>query len=264
MSGRKHAAVFALIQAVLQGLPQTASGRRDGGPVAVISRRTSAPMHLLRSILCLGIACWACVDAVRAQTDGAPAPTQSASIVRGSCPGIPATPAAIQEGSRFVATYRVLADGSLASLDLETSTGIEAFDKALLDALRHCTYSPAKAGGQAVDGHGRLVLPFRSNASSQRARERVSVPGLQSCAPTAADYPRESERQREEGTTRVRFTVGADGKLKDAVVAVSSGHFRLDRAAVAKLSQCEFRAGRAPDGTPVGGVFEVDYVWKLQ
>jgi protein TonB len=38
----------------------------------------------------------------------------------------------------------------------------------------------------------------------------------------------------------------------------------LDRVAVSKLSECRFKAGRDETGKPVGGSFEVEYVWKLE
>lgn len=219
-------------------------------------------MHSPSSRFFLVLVVLACQGVAHAQSVSPGLPTKSASIVRGSCPSIPATPVAIKDGTQFVARYKVLSDGNLGNLALEISTGIEDFDKALLEALGRCKYSPAIGEGKPIDGEGRLVLPFRSNASSVQAQ--AQRPAMQPCAPTADDYPRESRRQREEGKTRVRFTVGADGQLQEVVVAVSSGYFRLDRAAVEKLSQCKFRAGRAPDGTPIGGVFEVEYVWTLQ
>lgn len=219
-------------------------------------------MHSLSSRVFLGLVVLACHGVACAQAASPPLSTKSASIVRGSCPSIPATPVAIKDGTQFAARYKVLSDGSLGNLTLEASTGIEEFDKALLEALRRCKYSPAVADGQPIDGEGRLILPFRAAASISQAQ--AQGPAMQPCAPTADDYPRESRRQREEGKTRVRFTVGADGKLQEVVVAVSSGYFRLDRAAVEKLSQCKFRAGQTADGTPVGGVFEVEYVWTLQ
>jgi periplasmic protein TonB len=85
-----------------------------------------------------------------------------------------------------------------------------------------------------------------------------------SCAPTAADYPAESRRLGETGTTSVRFTIGTDGRLAKAEVVRSSGSPRLDEVARVKLSQCQFRPGRDAQGNPIGGTFQADYVWKLQ
>jgi periplasmic protein TonB len=53
-----------------------------------------------------------------------------------------------------------------------------------------------------------------------------------------------------------------------AEVARSAGsskeHRALDRVAIDKLSECTFTAGLDENGRPTGGVFEVDYVWKLE
>ncbi len=67
----------------------------------------------------------------------------------------------------------------------------------------------------------------------------------------------------------MRFNVGPDGKLAGAPEVVrSSGptreHKMLDRMAVSKLGECHFTPGRDEHGKPVGGSFEVDYVWKLE
>jgi protein TonB len=102
-----------------------------------------------------------------------------------------------------------------------------------------------------------------------RAAARPAFGGdLQSCKPTGDDYPSAAKRAEATGTTKVRFTVGADGKLASAEVAKSAGpsreHKMLDRIAVSKLSECTFRAGVDENGRPAGGSFEVDYVWKLE
>ena len=70
------------------------------------------------------------------------------------------------------------------------------------------------------------------------------------------------------GTTRIKFTVDAAGKLSGAEVVRSAGasreHRALDRVALSKLSECSFTPGIDENGKPVGGVFEVEYVWKIQ
>jgi protein TonB len=38
----------------------------------------------------------------------------------------------------------------------------------------------------------------------------------------------------------------------------------LDRVALAKLSECSFKAGTDETGKPVGTSVDVDYVWKLE
>ena len=90
---------------------------------------------------------------------------------------------------------------------------------------------------------------------------------MRACAPTADDYPLAALRAEVTGTTRIRFEVNEQGKLERARVVRSAGpsreHQLLDRVALDKLSGCTFRAGTDEAGRPVGGSFEVDYVWRL-
>lgn len=87
------------------------------------------------------------------------------------------------------------------------------------------------------------------------------------CAPTHDDYPAAAARSSATGTTVVRFNVGADGKLAGAEVVRSAGptreHKMLDRVALSKLSECNFKAGTDENGKSTGGSFNVEYVWKL-
>ncbi len=101
-----------------------------------------------------------------------------------------------------------------------------------------------------------------------RVAAQPAIANVRECAPSGDDYPAAARRSEATGTTRVRFNVGADGRLAGVEVAQSAGpsreHKMLDRVAVAKLSECHFRAGRDETGKAVGGSFIVDYVWKLE
>jgi protein TonB len=104
-------------------------------------------------------------------------------------------------------------------------------------------------------------------APVQRAA-RPAIGNVASCAPRAEDYPPAAIRAEATGTTRIRFTVDAQGKLAKSEVIRSAGssreHRALDRIAEQKLSECKFTPGIDENGRPTGGTFEVDYVWKLQ
>jgi protein TonB len=52
------------------------------------------------------------------------------------------------------------------------------------------------------------------------------------------------------GTTRLRLTVTADGRLAGAAIAASSGHAALDRAALAAVRAARYPP--APRGLPPG------------
>jgi protein TonB len=75
-------------------------------------------------------------------------------------------------------------------------------------------------------------------------------------------YPRLSMEFEEEGTVRLQFDIGPDGKARETHVIRSSGHPRLDKAAIAALSACPFKAA-IRDGVPVSSTLMVDYVWSL-
>lgn len=101
-----------------------------------------------------------------------------------------------------------------------------------------------------------------------QAPPRLAQGDARSCAPTADDYPPAAVRAEATGTTVIRFTVDATGKLASADVVKSAGptreHRLLDRVAVTKLSECRFTPGRDVEGRAIGGSFNVEYVWKLQ
>jgi len=76
------------------------------------------------------------------------------------------------------------------------------------------------------------------------------------------DYPRNSLRNEEQGTTRIQFLIGLDGRVADSKIEKSSGFRALDAAAKNALSLCKFKPGTV-DGKPQQSSTYVDYVWKL-
>lgn len=76
-------------------------------------------------------------------------------------------------------------------------------------------------------------------------------------------YPAAARRLQEEGAVVLRFRVGVDGKVITGNVESSSGHERLDRAALDALSLCRFRPGTV-DGVPEESWATVRYVWRLE
>lgn len=75
-------------------------------------------------------------------------------------------------------------------------------------------------------------------------------------------YPKDSLAQKQVGTVELDFLVAADGKAKEAKVAVSSGHPALDEAARSAISLCRFYPARTA-GHPVESWAKVKYVWSL-
>lgn len=100
-----------------------------------------------------------------------------------------------------------------------------------------------------------------------RIAARPAIANVKACAPGSADYPSAAVRAEATGTTVIQFRVDANGKLAGADVVKSSGpsreHKQLDRVALSKLSECNFTPGVDENGRPMGGTFNVEYVWKL-
>jgi protein TonB len=81
------------------------------------------------------------------------------------------------------------------------------------------------------------------------------------------EYPAAALRAEATGTTKIRFTVDAEGRVSAAEVERPAGssreHRLLDRTAVEALSKCRFKPGTDEHGKPIGGTTVVDYVWKV-
>ena len=75
-------------------------------------------------------------------------------------------------------------------------------------------------------------------------------------------YPKNSQRNEETGTSELLFTIGTDGSVIKAEVAKTSGFRDLDRAAINAISKCKFKPGTV-DGKPEQSTTRVAYVWKL-
>ena len=101
-----------------------------------------------------------------------------------------------------------------------------------------------------------------------RVAAKPAIANVQQCAPKGEDYPPAAQRAEATGTTKIRFTIDANGKLVKTEVVKSAGssreHRMLDRVAESKLGGCSFTAGVDENGKAIGGTFEVDYVWKLE
>ena len=76
-------------------------------------------------------------------------------------------------------------------------------------------------------------------------------------------YPRAARDKHQEGTVKMQFTVGTNGKLVGSAVVKSSGFRELDQAALQALIHCRFKPAYR-DGKPVQAAFYIEYRWQLQ
>lgn len=75
-------------------------------------------------------------------------------------------------------------------------------------------------------------------------------------------YPRESTRDKEQGTVMLRVLVGVDGVPQEIEIERSSGFVRLDRAAKAAVMKWRFEPGTR-NGQPIAAYGLVPIAFKL-
>ncbi|MGH6889760.1 MAG: energy transducer TonB [Rhizomicrobium sp.] len=78
------------------------------------------------------------------------------------------------------------------------------------------------------------------------------------------DYPAIAVRLNQTGTTLVAVHVGADGDVKSADIANSSGHDSLDSAAVRCVESRYHFKPAMQNGAPVPQTVDIRVVWRLQ
>lgn len=76
------------------------------------------------------------------------------------------------------------------------------------------------------------------------------------------EYPSASERLGEQGVSAISLLIGTDTKVQQSRVDASSGHKRLDDAAVRAFSRCKFSVGTV-DGKPEPSWFSIRYRWVV-
>lgn len=79
------------------------------------------------------------------------------------------------------------------------------------------------------------------------------------------DYPSSAMRNEEQGTTTVRLSIGADGRVTGCDVVSSSGSSALDRQTCTVLQRrARFTPARDSNGQPTSDTFTQRITWRLE
>lgn len=113
------------------------------------------------------------------------------------------------------------------------------------------------AGSRDGDGNGK-----RGNSDKPAADPNAIVNGGYVKLPTV-DYPRASQDENEEGTVKLSIIVEANGSVSEVKVTQSTGHQRLDAAAVRTARSAGYRP-KSVNGTPVRSRFNTSYTFSLE
>lgn len=81
--------------------------------------------------------------------------------------------------------------------------------------------------------------------------------------PVKPVYPRISRRRDEQGKVSVRIRVSAGGQAVETVITESSGHSRLDRAALEAVHKARFRAAKR-NGKAIESELELTFNFRLE
>ena len=76
------------------------------------------------------------------------------------------------------------------------------------------------------------------------------------------EYPAASERLGEAGVSGISLLIGVDGKVQQSKIDTTSGHKRLDDAAIKAFSRCKFIVG-TNNGVAEASWFSINYRWVV-
>jgi TonB family protein len=134
-------------------------------------------------------------------------------------------------------------DGSVLDAQIESSSGSSRLDQASVELAQQWHYEPATRNGSRVAAKFPVVVAWKL----------LLVPATIPKELGSKFYPQTSVRLQEQGIVTLRFLVMEDGTVPTILVEKSSGHVRLDDAAIQMVkSYWHFKPASLPDGSTVG------------
>ena len=127
--------------------------------------------------------------------------------------------------------------------------------------------SPVEAAPSPVPSQSNPLsrpAPSASSASNAPAAAASAASLLRGSFNNETDYPSAARRNEEQGTVRVTFTVGVDGRVSGCTIVQSSGSSSLD-STTCRIFERRFRYAPARDsgGNPVPTVVRHSVNWRL-
>jgi len=110
----------------------------------------------------------------------------------------------------------------------------EPVEAAAAPSVQAVAQAPSAAGAEGTSGtgeRGETGSGAAEAAGGRRAAQVSYLAKLKSWLDRHKVYPEDARNRRVEGTVRLYFVIGADGRVLDYSIRESSGHAALDRAA---------------------------------
>ena len=106
-----------------------------------------------------------------------------------------------------------------------------------------------------------LILSACQTTAPKECTRKDIVPPKELRRPSV-QYPSVSQNDGDEGTVTLRFIVQPDGSVSDIRIARSSGHPRLDAAAVRSLRRAKFQPATC-HGKPIAVRIHQSFIFKI-
>jgi TonB family protein len=146
-------------------------------------------------------------------------------------------------------------DGSVEDAQIESSSGSARLDQAAVELVRQWHYDPATRNGSRVAAKFPVVVIWKL----------LLVPATLPKELGSKFYPQTSARLAEQGAVTLRFLVMEDGTVPTILVEKSSGHLRLDDAAIQMVKYYwHFKPASLPDGSTVGVWVRTEIGFRLR
>ena len=121
-------------------------------------------------------------------------------------------------------------------------------------------FATASVSGLAAEQESSLA-PSSAAQTDTAVRVAATLQASGTCQKPA--YPELSRRREEQGSVQLEFLIGIDGHVLETRIEQSSGYPRLDEAARAGLSRCQFQPGTV-NGRPEPSWARLKYTWRLE
>jgi TonB family protein len=152
------------------------------------------------------------------------------------------------------------AESRPTACEVTRSSGSTALDRATCDVLRARILGARHAGASGyvtgtITGEVRWVRPDEAPRDDRSTLLTYFSPD---------SYPFHARIYGEEGATSVQIRVGADGRVSDCVVIISSGSENLDLETCRIVRyRLRYKPARDADGTPIPGNDAARISWRL-
>lgn len=185
--------------------------------------------------------------------------------------GFMASPAAAQTACSFqgrpgtaakwtVVSAAVSNGGATASFAIVSSSGDEAVDRASLACVRTWIADPQNPKNRYQLGLDRqFSLQWSATPQGVWTGHLVTAGRPHYCGDT---YPQAAAASGASGTSKLRFTITADGFVSGPVIEQSSGNGDLDAAALQCVLAWRYKPATNKDGQPVAAPWAVNIVWQ--